>query len=86
MIKYDVLKPFNTVNRRLKVGGDIAENEHIEPWSFDERVRSGFLKEQGAIQAAASNPSPAPATPAPGATPPINQLGTAASPASPEPK
>lgn len=45
MKTYDVLKPFNTVNRRLVVGASIRDGEPIEPFTFEERAKSGFLKE-----------------------------------------
>lgn len=42
-MQYDVVKPFNTVNRRLASGASIGDDEHIEPFTFEERVASGFL-------------------------------------------
>lgn len=44
-MKYDVVKAFNTVNRRLAVSGEISSHEPIEPFTFEERVKSGFLQE-----------------------------------------
>lgn len=46
MKTFDVVKPFNTANRRLVAGASILEDEVIEPFSFDERVTNGFLKEK----------------------------------------
>lgn len=43
-MQYNVVKPFNTVNRRLALGATIRDDEVIEPWTFDERRDSGFIK------------------------------------------
>lgn len=67
---YDILKPFNTVNRRLKIGGDISSDDTIDPWpSFDERVNSGFLKPRDDLKVEQASITPAP---------PMNLLGGAA--------
>jgi hypothetical protein len=46
MKTFDVVNPFNTANRRLVAGASIREDEVIEPFSFEERVTNGFLKEK----------------------------------------
>lgn len=45
-MQFEVLKPFNTVTRRLQTGSMIADNEPIEPFTFEERRASGFLREK----------------------------------------
>jgi len=44
MRDYEVIKPFNTQNRRLKVGAVINETLNISPFTFDDQVKRGFLK------------------------------------------
>jgi hypothetical protein len=43
-MQYDVVKPFNTVNRRLVPGSSISTDEPIEPFTFEERRENGFIK------------------------------------------
>lgn len=45
-MQYEVLKPFNTVTRRLQIGSTIADNEPLEPFLLEERLESGFLREK----------------------------------------
>lgn len=55
-MNYEVMKPFNTVTRRLGVGSEISTEEPIEPFTFEERLKSGFIKEpEPELVAAASN-------------------------------
>lgn len=57
---YEVLKPFNTVNRRLAVGATMSDTDDISPFSFDERVASEFLKEKSDEQPVATTPTSKP--------------------------
>lgn len=63
-MKYDVMKPFNTVNRRLAIGAEISTDDPIEPFTFEEREKSGFIKEKPALPLA----------------PPVNKLVLAPAP------
>jgi hypothetical protein len=38
-----VLKAFNTVNRRLKVGDPVSEGDDLSPHSFDDLKSRGFI-------------------------------------------
>ena len=44
MSEFEVAKEFNTVNRRFKVGGPIAESDDITPFTFEERRQRDFIK------------------------------------------
>lgn len=61
-MQHVILKPFNTVNRRLATGATIGDDEVIEPWTFDERRESGFIKP--IVEEKQQAPAPSVATPA----------------------
>jgi hypothetical protein len=43
MSDHKVLKAFNTVNRRLKIGDPVNEGDDLSPHSFDELKLRGFI-------------------------------------------
>jgi hypothetical protein len=55
---YEVLKPFNTVNRRLAPGagpgGTISDAEDFSPFTIEERVASEFIKPKSEVLAIAA--------------------------------
>lgn len=42
-----VLKPFNTVNRRLRAGDEVPAAEDFSPLSFEYLKESGFIGSSG---------------------------------------
>lgn len=68
MTEYTVLKPFNTVNRRLAPAegpaGIVTEVDNLSPFTLDERLSSGFLRvkeEPKPADTVVQEPAPAPA-------------------------
>ncbi|MHC2251033.1 hypothetical protein ACVILK_000725 [Bradyrhizobium embrapense] len=66
---YDVVKPFNTVNRRFKPDDDrsnvVRSDDHIEPHTIETLKSRGFIKEQGDKPAPLLGPLSAPVFVAP---------------------
>ena len=53
---YEVLKAFNSVNRRFApgpgLGGTIADTDDISPFTVEERVTSKFIKPKAQVEEA----------------------------------
>lgn len=64
MREFNVIKEFNTVNRRIKSGAVITDALDISPFTYEEREKRGFLKRKNA-----------PPVPAAAVVPPLNKLG-----------
>ncbi|MGY3482224.1 Tfp pilus assembly protein PilP [Bradyrhizobium sp. USDA 4011] len=51
MDEHDVLKPFNTVNRRFRPDDErcnvVRSDDHLEPHSIETLKARGFIKERG---------------------------------------
>jgi hypothetical protein len=63
MSEFEIAKPFNSVNRRFKIGAPINEADDITPFTFDERLSSGYIK-----------PKATPSASAAPVVPPLNKL------------
>lgn len=55
MSEHDVLKPFNTVNRRLKPDDDrcnvVRDGDNLEPHSIETLTERGFIRARGEVAA-----------------------------------
>ena len=51
-----VTQPFKTLRRRLPVGASVAPSDDLEPFTFDDLLKRGFVQEPKAQPVSASAP------------------------------